>query len=451
MQSLDESELRAMVLELAGRDPGVRRALELRVSARSGDITVLSDELVAMVRDGLSVRGFVDYRRSFEVARQAQEVLDELESMLDAGQAVAASAALLRAVTRLRTITEHADDSSGSIGDANQRAADLYARACREGRPDGKKLARWLVKFRDTSPGWPDLTLEDFVAAFDEPALATYRREVAKVDRAHAADDHWKRFEIRQMLLELADHDGDVDRAVELLTEGEHPSYGSVVERLRSVGRDDEAVGWIDRAVAEGRVSGQNGGNDYWLDPAAVADTYRELGRVEDGLAVLRTEFERRTGFETFRQLLSYAAAAGREVEERAWALERAAGLARSPYPGGSALVEIALGEDDLEAAWSAARQYGAGHLWQRLAQASVDFAPLEAAELHRAPCGEGAVVTDTKRYPGIADHLATMRDLHRRAGTEDRFADYIAELRDTYQRRTSLMKEWARAGTLIR
>ncbi len=44
------------------------------------------------------------------------------------------------------------------------------------------------------------------------------------------------------MLLELADHDGDVDRAVDLLTERLHPQYGAIIARLRAAGRDDEVV-----------------------------------------------------------------------------------------------------------------------------------------------------------------------------------------------------------------
>jgi hypothetical protein len=36
------------------------------------------------------------------------------------------------------------------------------------------------------------------------------------------------------MLLELADHDGDVDRAVHLLAQREHPQYGAIVDRLRA-------------------------------------------------------------------------------------------------------------------------------------------------------------------------------------------------------------------------
>jgi hypothetical protein len=133
------------------------------------------------------------------------------------------------------------------------------------------------------------------------------------------------------MLLELADHDGDVDRAVELLTGSEHPSYGAVVDRLRAVGRDDEAVGWIDRAVAEGRASGQNGGNDYWLDPAAVADTYRDLGR---GRRAGRIAGGRRTARwpGDVPPTVDVPAAAGRAAEEREWALARAAELAQGTY-----------------------------------------------------------------------------------------------------------------------
>ena len=107
------------------------------------------------MRNTLAFRGFVDYRRSFEVAGVAGEMLDELENHLNSGAAEVVRPALLRALTRLRKIIEQVDDSSGSIGDQCQRAADLYARACRLGEPDPVKLATWLVKFRADSPGWP--------------------------------------------------------------------------------------------------------------------------------------------------------------------------------------------------------------------------------------------------------------------------------------------------------
>ena len=276
VQAMDVDELRELVMTLAQRDGGVRRLLEIRATTAAGDDTHAKAELEAYVRNTLAFRGFVDYRRSFEVAGVASEVLDELESHLNSGAAEVVRPALLRALTRLRKIIEQADDSSGSIGDECQRAADLYARACRLGEPDPVKLATWLVKFRADSPGWPTWSWPTSWTRSTRQALGTYRRAVAALDRKLEDRDQWGRFEVDAMLLELADHDGDVDRAVHLLAQREHPQYGAIVDRLRAVGRTEEAVAWIDRAVADGRVTSHGGGNAYWLSPDDVAATYRD-------------------------------------------------------------------------------------------------------------------------------------------------------------------------------
>ena len=112
---LDENALRALVLELAGREPEVAHFLEVRVAAALGDSGAAAEQLLTMVNATLRQRGFVDYHRSFEVAHDAQGLLDELEDHLDAGAAGAVRPALLRALTRLQSILERADDSSGSI------------------------------------------------------------------------------------------------------------------------------------------------------------------------------------------------------------------------------------------------------------------------------------------------------------------------------------------------
>jgi hypothetical protein len=427
----------------------VAKLTEHLLLEEAGDLSLErgQDYMEQSVKKALSVRGYIDYRRSFGVARDAEELLDELETYLDAGNANAALPALLRATTRLRKVVLQADDSSGLLGSAGQRAAELYARACREGTPDAKKLAKWLVQFRDSSPGWPQLELEDFVEAFDDAALETYRRAVAKLDEQYADRDEYKRFEIDRMLLELADHDGDVDRAVELLATGKHPQYGAVIDRLRAAGRHEDAVGWMDRAVAEGRVSGHMGGTEFWLDPMAVADTYRSLGRDADGMAVLRSEFARRPELASFRRLLAYADTSGHEEAERSWALAKARELAAAPYGDGALLVEIALTEGDLETAWSAARDLGPGRQWRALADASRDHAPHDAAELYRADIAKDLTYADTRKYASIAERIATMRDLYQRAGAEADFADYLAELRETYRRRTSFMSALDRHG----
>ena len=389
---------------------------------------------------------YVDYRQSFQVAAAAEAVLDMLEDQLNTGTADTARPALLRTVTRLRKIVEYADDSSGVIGAAGQRAALLHARSCREGHPNRVTLARWLVRFRVESPGWPDVTLADYIAAFDEPALAAYRKDVAAADEEHR-QQQW-RFEIDRMLLELADHDGDIDRAITLLSQGERAAFGGIVHRLQAAGRLDAAVEWTDRAVAAGRVSGHaRGGNDYWLDPHNVAQTYLECGRDAEALTVLRADFTRRPGASALDQLVRVADSLGRGEQERAWALAEAEQQAAEPGGTGAGLIDIHLARGDLDAAWDIAHRYGAGQMWRQLAKAIAATRPLDAAHLYQQDLTGRLAQANTRAYPGIASTLLTIRNLYTAAGAPETFTDYLAQLRQTYRRRTSLIAALDRRG----
>jgi len=442
VQAMAVDELRELVMTLAQRDDGVRRLLEIRATTAAGDDAHASAELESYVRNTLAFRGFVDYRRSFEVAGVVSEMLDELENHVNSGSADVVRPALLRALTRLRKIMEQADDSSGSIGDQCQRAADLYAQACRLGEPDPVKLATWLAKFRADSPGWPNLVLADFVDAFDERALGTYRRAVAALDRKFEAQSHWKRSEVDAMLLELADHDGDVDRAVHLLSDGEHRRYGAIVDRLRAAGRTEDAVAWIDRAVAEGRISSHGGGNEFWLSPDDVAATYRGLGRIDDAVAVLRADFVRQPSVGAYRVLLDFAAGVDRLDTERTWAFEHARQLAASDrFAAGAVLVQLHMSDGDIDAAWQAADRYGPGWAWRELADRGAEARPVAAADLYRPQLEKDLRNPNSKLYPGIAATLATMATLYERGGRGADFASFIAQIRQDYGRRPSLMK----------
>ncbi|MDV3130177.1 hypothetical protein M1247_35105 [Mycobacterium sp. 21AC1] len=441
VQSMDVEELRALVMTLAQRDAGVRRLLEIRATTAFGDDTQAKAELETYVRNMLTFRGYIDYRRSFEVAEAASEMLDELENHIDSGAAELARPALLRAVTSLREIMEHVDDSSGSIGDQCQRAADLYARACRLGEPDPVKLATWLVKFRADSPGWPNVVLADFVDAFDDKALKTYRRAVAALDRRLADRDHLHRFEADTMLLELADHDGDLDRAIQLLSQGDHSKYGAIVDRLRAAGRGDDAVAWIDQAVAEGRISSHGGGNEYWLHPDHVAKTYVELGRIDDAIGVLRTDFVGQPSVGSYRALRDFAAGVDREDAEHAWALAHAKQLATDRFAKGAVLVQLHLSDGDIEAAWRAAERYGPGWAWKELAVRGADARPVAAADLYRPELEKDLRYPNSAIYPDIAERLVTMANLYERGGRSADFASFIAQIRQQYGRRPALMK----------
>lgn len=98
----------------AHRDGEVRRMLEVRATATSGDDTTAKAEFEAYVRNALELHGFVDYRVSYVVAEDAGRVLDELENHLKDGSSEIVRPALLCALTLLRAILGEADDSAGA-------------------------------------------------------------------------------------------------------------------------------------------------------------------------------------------------------------------------------------------------------------------------------------------------------------------------------------------------
>ena len=201
LASLNVAGLTELVVDLASTSPAAARLLESRAALATGDLSALSEELMDAVKDATSPRGFIHYRRTFEIGTDIQRVLDDLEQLIEHGGSDAAHPALLKALTATRRMTLQADDSGGVIGDACQRAADLYARSCVEGHPDGVKLARWLLKFRKDSPGGPRHLWRASRPPWAQ-GLAIYRKGVADLDAEQAGRDHVARFDVNRMMLE---------------------------------------------------------------------------------------------------------------------------------------------------------------------------------------------------------------------------------------------------------
>lgn len=226
-----------------------------------------------------------------------------------------------------------------------------------------------------------------------------------------------------------------------MLSEREHVQYGAIVKRLSAVGRSDEAVTWIDRAVADGRVTSYGAGKDYWLSPDDVARTYKELGRIDDAIGVLRADFKRQPSVGTYRVMLDFAAGVDRVDTEQIWAFDNARELVSDPFAAGAILVQLCLSEGDVDAAWRSADQYGPGWAWRELADRGADARPVDAADLYRPELEKDLRYPNSKLYPDIAKRLATMAKLYEKGGRSADFAAFIAQIRQDYGRRPSLMK----------
>lgn len=419
LDGLSRSELHELVLTLAECSETVRRTLEAVADLAGDRRGAAGEDPVRRAAALLSApKGYEDYESyDFEYgeytdngyAADILDFLDELETLIDDGEADAAAPPLRMIITRLRPdLYEGRGDRDGLMEQACDRAAELYARACREGRPDVGALAAWLAQFRLEVLSCPELALTDFLPALGEEGLAVYRGAV------EAAPPSRQRFVLE---VELADADGDVDRAVELLAEETTgPWYASIVERLLAAGRRDEAMAWLDRAVAAESV-----GRSFWdrpedtdivrrrLDAPRAIDLYLGAGRPDDAVALAHRLLRENPGADAYDLLLDTAGRLGRRDREREAAL---AWIDGHSWRDADIPIALALHEGDVERAWRAADRWGADDAWQRLADAAPQPRPADAMRLYEE---------------------AVTRTLGRRSGreTSQRIAQFAVRLRD--------------------
>ena len=424
-----------------------------------GAVKDIGAELLRSARSLTVVRRFLRPGEAARYARSIERFLDGLEPFpADRGGPDGAAPALLHIATRLRAQLEtRIDDSGGNVTRACQRAIDLYARACREGRPNGVRLGRRLAKFRLASPGWPDVALNDFLPALGGKGVAAYRRAVdAAAEQAEAQGDR-PGFELGSMLLELADLDGDVDRAVELLSRGEHPRYAAIIERLVAAGRRDEALTRLDRAVAESRIDApgpdpwrDTGGNPYWVRPGRALDLYLEAGRSGDALDLARDLFHSDPGPASLDLLLATAERLGRREEELDSALAWVDG--RDWRTGDTAIV-LALHLGDVDRAWAAADRWGVDLAWMSLADVEPQPRPDDAIELYRRDIERALLKAGRSSARRAAAAAVRMRmiaaaaDARDGGGRVEAFTAWVGGLREAHRRRPTVGQEFDREG----
>ena len=443
LRSMDRDALRSLVLEMAAYSPEAMRSLQL--SATPEDEPTVSELLAAV--DAALAGVDLDYHDPFyedvdDGVQGVEESVDELERHLDAGAHPVVRRVLQHLLTRLGDLARDADNAD-SLLEVAERASTLFGRSV-AGHPDPVGLARWLVGFRVEYGGWPSLALDAVAHAFDEPAWDAYRASVAALGGGGPAADPY-RSETDRMLLELTDHDGDVDRAIALLSGGDRPYYREICRRLRDAGRDADVLAWLDRAVTQDCVDVAWRAGPTIVPVEDAVDAYLDGGRQDEALAIARRMFDRDLSVDAFRLLRHVAERCGRRDEQRTWAFEQATQRAHSN--GGAHLVRLHLADGDLTRAWEAAEAFGAGHAWRELVDASEYGFPLRAARLCLAQVLESLTTPDSKRYPAIVDLLVKTRALYDTAGHRAEADAEILRLREAYRRRPALMSAMNRAG----
>lgn len=416
---MTSEELREVVSAAADRHEDVARHVRL-VGGRDGDLA----QLRAEVDRALRTRRFLDYRATLEWAASARLVVDELERVPPSQALVEL---LQRAVGHVVKVMLRADDSAGALGNVVDELLVLHARACDAGVADPKKLAAWMVRFRFDDQDFFEVDPVRYAAALGDEGLAAYRAAVAA-----RADD--RSFAYRYARKRLAILDRDLEAIVELLGgDLTNPQqFAAVAEAMHELELPDEVLKWARRGIAE--TSGWQTAKLYDF----ACEVHAEREEPLEVLALRRAHHERMPSSRTYAALRAAADVLG------AWSVERDAARAVLQRTDEREFVRALLDEGDVDAAWAAAHGASLGtDLGLRLAEARGTTRPDDALAVYLRVADEVlAGKADRRTYRQAVKILKRARKAADTAGLADVFDAHLADLRERYRRRPSLLDE---------
>lgn len=451
LQSLPAAELVELLMQHAVEDQALRARL-LRAAQRYGS----ADSDLARWRQALhqAVEGFCETPDDWDsYGNDDSEVLCELADALvqrfDAGGEVPA-ALVEEAIDGFGACTEHAGETAGSeLSDRIDALAGLHLRICRRTPPESAALAAHLIELEtgDEYGIWRH-TARRYAEALGAAGLAEHRRlaaqaledERAKPDTGH---DGIHRL-MRNILIDHAQEDGDLDAEIALLAERPDGSatWLQIAERLQAAGRSDEALAWAERgraADAEPLVD--------WRLRAFLIERYVERGRGADALALAWAAFDHAPDLSGYQTLHGLAVRFGVLDDWRARALARmetmkpawpGSGEASGEGPERTLRVEALCWEGEFEAAWAAAGAGRCSHrVLERLADASSASHPAEAAAVYQQLVSHCVEQTHNFAYAEAIRRLHKLRPLL----DAEAFAGYVARLRTRYRLKRNFMK----------
>ncbi|OLF16069.1 SWIM zinc finger family protein [Actinophytocola xanthii] len=434
LRTLDHAELVELLLAQAERDTTLYRRLTLRAVGTTGAPQVAV--LRRRVEDALRVRGRLDRQATTDYVRRAGDVLDTVTELVESGHPAEARPLARSAVEGVTAAMPLMDEVTGAVVTVCRRAFSLYARVCTAARPNPAKLAAWIFRTRMEGPGWPALELAEFAEALGRVGLEEYR---ALVDRARQEADPERALVVRAMREQLAALDGDLDGHVDILAEDvpDPKAFLAITALLREAGQLAGAIRWAERGLEE---TG---------DPR-LADTlirsYVDAGRPEQALAVRQAALRDAPTRLTYANLRSTAEATG------AWPAAREAALdllhAAAESGDASELVGALLDEGEVTEAWRVAEKHGcADRAWLEVAREHGATNPAEVVAGYRRIVENCLRRTGREAYREIGLLLEELRDLSARCGAEAEFDALLADIRDRYRRRSSLLGELHRRG----
>lgn len=418
-------------------DPALERSLRLRLSGNAGE---LKKALGAMLRK----RGFLDWRRSMDFARQLQTPLGLLTDLLKHDPPLCLELAEY-ALTRLLRIYAEADDSAGSIGDAMGEFAELHARAAAAAPVTPRKLADRLYKLK-RQDDWELFRLTDY---WDALGAEGQRRYVERVEAEFAALPEtaatirdvaaWSaEAPVASRYEELARVRGDFESLLRVLSRdlGSGHAYQRIVAACHDHGHDDLALDWAQRGLAA---------HPDWPGMRVLAATELErAGRLDEARALLWADFRQRPDGEAWLRLRRACGDDWPGVREQA--LTKGAERERRLDDGlrdVTLRLELLRLDDDLDTARRLALKHHAspGEL-EALAGALAEAHPGDASRLIRRAVDAELAGANARSYHVFIPRMSRAVELD-----PGESAQWLSRVRERYRARRKLMGLMDEAG----
>lgn len=394
-----------------------------------------------------------NWRAVYRYTDEAEQGVGELTGLARLHGAAITIPYVEKAIASAFRVLMRADDSNGGIQIVIQELLELHQQLCLVEAPDVDRLVAWLQKFEFGETGeYFSIDIIGYAVPLGVGGLDRYRRALQRREAAltvpfvrgplgYASDDEWlARHALLRNYRRLAVLDRDEAELVRLYT-GEH-------EHARDL-RDGAAAlsqaGFPLRAIDLSRAGIDARGS--YVDQQRCAEEWLRLltlhrpAEVTDAARLVFARWPR----------ADYARRLEAAVGATAWQAERERALDRM-RPAPHELIPYLLGAGDPERAWTEAHRAAASgnSLSVRLWDAVIDdyryIDPAAVLPVMQHVLEELLRVADTAKYADAVKRMKALLHVARAAGTPEVGEQIVAELRERFRRRTSLIARMDRA-----
>jgi uncharacterized Zn finger protein len=454
-----KDELTSLVIKFCEQDETYKKEILTLVRADAdGDLNI--SEAKKFIRSCFATRGFVDYRKSFEVSKKMDKGIDFIEHLFDKGHFYECLELSEYASGLANKACLHMDDSAGNMSDIFRRLEEIHFRSARKSKIDPIKLSKKLlalVSKSGFSQFWDCLDVyEDLLG---EKGFQHFRNEIEKgwaevpvkqpgskppflSSEEEPLYNGFSRWVLERFMEKFAEESGDLDFLVSIIMKDQSASYNftRVSKLYREAGQADKALPIINKAFINFKKQ-----RDFMNLCLESIEIYRALKNPEKALEFACKHWNAENVLTNYRLVKECAL----EVSEACWNSEREkildelyAGLNKNSKAAPTMIAAILCYEEKFEEAWEITEKYTCDDfILERLAKKSEIIFPEKALKVYMKQIDDTLRISSPGTYPETVKNILHIGLLFQNLGRLKDFKIYYESLTVKYKRLRKFME----------